>query len=145
GIFARHVLIWRDPPNDGRKSGQQGEASMLKEIFSPAATALVGASPDFATYSGKVMHYFRRLGYEGQLWPVNPKYSAIGKTACYPSLAELPGRPDHVGIAVSASRVLSVLEQAVAAGARVATLFSAGFAESGNEDGQRLQERIGSF
>ncbi|RAI01721.1 hypothetical protein DLJ53_09950 [Acuticoccus sediminis] len=114
-------------------------------LFSPAATALVGASTDVGKFSGKLFHYFRARGYGGALWPVNPKYERLDDLACYPSLADLPGPVDHVGVAVAPHRVIPTLEEAIAAGAKAATVFSAGFAESGTEEGRALQERLSAF
>lgn len=114
-------------------------------LFSPAATALVGASEDFDKFSGKLFHYFGARGYAGALWPINPKYETMGGLTCYKSLAELPGPVDHVGIAVAPQRLMDTLGAAVEAGAKAATVFTAGFAESGTEEGRALQARLTAF
>ncbi|MBM3504182.1 MAG: acetate--CoA ligase family protein [Alphaproteobacteria bacterium] len=117
----------------------------LSPLFEPQRVAVVGASPDFSRFGGRVMHFLKAFGFAGTIWPVNPKYDAMADLPCFPSLAALPGRPDHVGIVVAADHVLGVLEECVAVGARAATVFSAGFAEQGTASGRALQERITAF
>lgn len=63
-------------------------------------------------------------GFEGQIFPINPRYSQIEGRACYPSLAALPSRAEHVVLALGADQIESGLEQAIAHGARAATIFN---------------------
>jgi acetyltransferase len=118
------------------------DAESLRPLFEPNAVALVGASPDFTRYGGRVLHFLNGFGFAGPIWPVNPKYSEIGGVECYPTLDALPGSPDHVGIAVAAERVVGVLDECGRLGVKAVTVFTAGFGETGRTEGKDLQDRL---
>ena len=61
---------------------------------------------------------------------------------CYKSLAELPGVPDCVVIAVPADAVPDVVTQAAALGVRGVYVVSEGFADAANDEGRARQERL---
>ena len=61
---------------------------------------------------------------------------------CYPSLAAVPEVPDLVIVAVGARRAEQALEECIAKGARNIHMFTAGFAETGEEEGASLAERL---
>ena len=73
-----------------------------KNIF-----AVVGASRDPEKYGYQVYKDLKSAGY--QVYPVNPNAQEILGDKCYPSLEELPVKPDVVDIVVPAK----VTEQAV--------------------------------
>ena len=66
----------------------------LDPIFSPKSVAVVGAS----TVPGKVGHdifvNILKGGFQGTLYPVNPKAKSISSVRAYASIAELPEAPD---------------------------------------------------
>lgn len=110
----------------------------LELFFKPRSIAIIGASADLATISGKPLRYLQEHGYQGKIYPVNPKYQEIAGCPCYPDIASVPGPVDLALIAVNYRRVLPVLEQCAQKGVRFATIFSSGFAEAG-EEGRKLQ------
>lgn len=116
----------------------------LKKFFTPASIAIIGASKDIATINGKPLHYLKKHGYAGAIYPVNPKYEAVGGCRCYPSLEDIPGGVDLALIAVNYRLVPAMLEQCVKKGVRFATIFSSGFAESG-EEGRQIQGQLSEF
>jgi acetate---CoA ligase (ADP-forming) len=67
------------------------------------------------------------------LYLVNPKYESIEGLPCYPSVQEVPEKADVAVIAVAARHVLPVLAQCADAGVKGAIIYTAGFAETGNE------------
>ena len=117
----------------------------LIPLFEPKAVALVGASPEFSRYGGRVFHFLNTFGFKGPIWPVNPKYPDIKGVPCYPELKSLPGRPDHVGIAVAPNRMLSVLQECADLGVKAVTVFSAGYAETGESENLAMQNRLVDF
>ena len=56
---------------------------------------------------------------------MNPRYESICGVPCFPSLAALPQPVEHVIFAVSDARIEAALDEAIAHGARAATLMSA--------------------
>jgi acyl-CoA synthetase (NDP forming) len=117
----------------------------LARFFAPRSVALVGATDDRSRFAGKVLMRLRNFGYAGTVYPVNPRFAEVGGLRCHPDLASLPEAPDHVGIVVPTHQVLPMLEACAARGARFATVYSGGFAETGTEEGRTLQARIGEL
>lgn len=117
----------------------------LRRFFAPKTVALVGASGDRNRFGGKVLHRLLHFGSTGEVFAVNPSAREVQGVRCYASLRELPVAPEHVGIAVPAQHVFSVLEDCAALGTRFVTLFSAGFAETGTAEGRALQDRLAAF
>lgn len=113
-------------------------AHPLDPLLRPRAIAVVGASasPDKAGHA--MMQALD--GFDGALYPVNPRGGTIlGRTAVT-GLGELPGPVDLAVLVVPPQAVPGAIEQAAAAGVRAAVVCAGGFAESGPA-GHDLQER----
>lgn len=113
----------------------------LQYFFAPRSIAIIGASVDLTKPSGRPIAALLKKGYEGHIYPINPRYREIAGLSCYPSVADVPGEIDLAIIAVPRESTLGVLEQCVAKGVKAAIVFTSGFAEVG-EEGRLLQERI---
>lgn len=107
-------------------------------LLAPRSIALIGASQDPTRIGGRPLEYLKRHGYRGQVYPINPKYDEIDGWRCYSAVTEVGEPIDLAIVAVGRSMVLDVLNQCAEAGVRAAVVFTAGFAESG-DDGKRLQ------
>ncbi|HEV2008574.1 MAG TPA: CoA-binding protein, partial [Burkholderiales bacterium] len=123
------------------------QAPDLKRFFGPDSVALVGATEDLGRFAGRVLMRMENFGYRGKIYPVNPRFQGqqVCGHACYASVRDLPEAPDHVGIVVPAERVLGILEDCAARGARFATIYTGGFAESGTPEGRAMQAALVEF
>lgn len=110
-------------------------------LLSPQSVAIVGASDDVTRIGGRPLRYMRESGFQGRLYPVNPKRETVQGLQAYADLAGLPEVPDTAILAVPAAATLAAVEDCVAKGVPSAVIFSAGFAETGAE-GQAMQARI---
>jgi acetyltransferase len=110
-------------------------------MLHPRSIAIVGATPDSNKLNGRPLHFLRRDGYAGAIWPVNPRYADIDGLKCYPDIAALPGAPDMAIIAVAAARAEETIAALGAKGCPVAVLFSSGFGELGAE-GKALERSL---
>lgn len=117
----------------------------LKKFFAPASVALVGATDDLGRFAGRVLMRMMNFGYQGRVFPVNPRFQQVRGQKCFPGVRDLPEAPDHVGIVVPAERVLGILEDCAARGARFATIYTGGFAESGTAEGRAMQAAIAAL
>ena len=117
------------------------EIKDLQYFLSPRSIAIIGASNNIALISGKPLHFLKKHGYQGKIYPINPKYDKLGGYRCYKSILDVPEPVDLALIAVNYKLVLPVLKQCVEKGVKFATIFASGFAESG-EEGKVLQEQI---
>ena len=114
----------------------------LRQFFAPMSVAYIGATEDLAKFGGRCVRELIDFGFAGEIYPVNPKRREIFGLPCYAALADLPRVPDHVGIVLPAPAIPAALEQCGRAGVPFATVFSAGFAETGTGEGRALQDRI---
>lgn len=121
-----------------RSSRSSDKAGLSEFFFEPRTVAVVGASshPDKVGYS--VLANIIKSGYEGRVWPVNPKASVIQDIECYTSVEELPAPPDLAVIVVPARSVPGTVGELASIGVRSAVIISAGFKEAGIE-GRRLE------
>ncbi|MBX3651519.1 MAG: acetate--CoA ligase family protein [Burkholderiales bacterium] len=113
----------------------------LQALLSPRSIAILGASADLNKVNGRALRFLLEKGYDGKIFPVNPKYQAIAGLRCYPDVGALPEAPDLAVIAVPAAQVLAVVRELGQRGARSAVIFSSGFAEMG-EPGRMLEQEL---
>jgi acyl-CoA synthetase (NDP forming) len=115
----------------------------LAPLINPKSVAIIGASQRGASAlnreprGNRVIRNLKNFGYPGEIIAVNPKYTEVMDCPCYPDLAAIPEPVDCVVLAVPNRHVPDLLDSAADAGVRAAVVFSAGFAETGNEGKQR--------
>ncbi|HEX2090290.1 MAG TPA: acetate--CoA ligase family protein [Actinomycetota bacterium] len=115
-------------------------ANPIQSLLSPSSVAIVGASP--TSYVGRVLcENLRVLGYEGDVFPINPKYDEILGWRSYPSLEDVPAPPEAIVAAVRIELVPAVLRTAGEKGARAAVVPGGGFTETGPES-LKIQQEI---
>jgi acetate---CoA ligase (ADP-forming) len=122
-----------------------GQPTDLTRLFAPRSAALVGATDHPTSFGGRVFQQMSNFGFPGKIYPVNPRLAEINGLKCYPSVKDLPEKPDHVGIIVSTQRVFDVLTDCAEIGVPFATVYSGGFAETGTAEGRERQARLVAF
>jgi acyl-CoA synthetase (NDP forming) len=118
----------------------------LTPFFHPKSIAIVGVSRGAAGLSGT--SFLDRLlvsGFPGPLYPINPKATAIRGLRSYPSLTSLPDAPELVIVCIPAAQVPLVLEECGQNGLKHIHILSAGFSETGSEEGKALEERLAAI
>ncbi len=113
----------------------------LSRFLKPAAVAVVGASRNPSAIGGLIFQNILRGGFEGAVYPVNPKSPTVQSVAAYRSLAECPTVPDLAILCVPPKVVVPVVEEAGRLGVRAVCVITAGFAEAGG-DGEALQDAL---
>lgn len=113
----------------------------LSCFLAPRRVAVVGASSDPVRIGGRPIAYMKRLGFAGEILPVNPSRAEVQGLRAYPDLAAIDGVIDLVVIAVPTPHVAKALVDAARKGARGAVIFSSGFAEIGG-DGIAQQDNL---
>jgi acetate---CoA ligase (ADP-forming) len=114
----------------------------LAAMFRPRSIAVVGATEDRNRVGGRPLHYLRTFGYQGAVYPINPKRDTVQGYKAYASLQDLPEAPDVAVVAVGGDHVQGVLRQCAARGVRSAVLMSSGFGETGPEGLRRQQALV---
>lgn len=115
--------------------------SSLHRLLNPRSIAILGASADVRKVSGRPLKHLLDKGYPGKIYPVNPKYAAIGELHCYPQVSAIPGSIDLAIIVLPASEVIEALSQLGEKCVPAAVVFSSGFAEMG-ERGRALEAQL---
>nr|WP_246523015.1 acetate--CoA ligase family protein [Neoroseomonas eburnea] len=116
-------------------------AVLAEAIFRPRGIALIGATADETKNNARAQRVLKKNGYAGRILPINPKAAEIMGDVAYPDIRAAPGPIDHAFIMVPAAAVPDAIAGCVEKGVKVATLYSAGFAELGAE-GRERQDRI---
>ena len=110
-------------------------------LFNPRAVAVIGASPDASRIGGQPIPILVESGYQGRIYPVNPKYETLNGLPCYRDIASVPQPCDLALVAVAAHLVPGIIPHCGAAGIPFAMVFSAGFREVGAE-GAALEAKL---
>jgi len=113
----------------------------LESFFNPQSVAIVGASRQKSKVGYEILANMVEAGYEGKIFPVNPKAGDIDGLKCYSDLQSLPEAPELVLIIVPARIVSSVMKQCAEVGAKAVVIITAGFREVGDE-GRALEKQI---
>ena len=119
-------------------------ASGLDALFNPRSVAIVGATEDPTRIGGRPLRYLKESGFEGRIWPVNPRRDRIQGLEARPVIGAVPGEIDVAIVAVPAGITLETLEACAGRGVKAAVVFTSGFAETGG-DGAARQRRMGEI
>ncbi len=115
----------------------------LKPLLAPESIAVVGASENPGA-GRQVLENLIQLGYQGGIYPVNPKYEEILGFPSYPSLTAIGQAGHHVdmvAILLNRDMIVPVLKEAASIGVKAGWAFANGFAEAGAE-GKALQQEL---
>ncbi len=113
----------------------------LHALLRPGSVAVVGASPKGGT-GGRILGNVLASGFRGTVYPVNPNYTEVQGKTCYPSIAGLPEAPDCVVVALPVTRVLGVIEEAVAVGVPSGIVVAEGFSDGNTDAGRQRQQEL---
>lgn len=106
---------------------------MLDTLFSPRSIAVIGASRTEGKLGHAVLANLIEGGFQGSLYPINPKPGDILDLPSYASLDEIEGEIDLAVIVIPSKGVLDVLEVCGQRGVGSVIVISAGFRETGHQ------------
>ncbi|MCE5208235.1 MAG: acetate--CoA ligase family protein [Chloroflexi bacterium] len=112
----------------------------IQYFFRPHGVALIGASSNPEKLSYGVLENMSRYGYEGGIYPVNPKGGDILGFNTYADISLTPDPVDLAVIMIPAPLVPATLEACGKRGLKAATIISGGFREVG-EEGAELERQ----
>ncbi|MBW2091268.1 MAG: CoA-binding protein, partial [Deltaproteobacteria bacterium] len=113
----------------------------LDAIFKPRSMIIVGASNNPDSWGYRTLSRVLGGGYRHEIYPVNPNEKEIQGIRCYPTISEVPGKPDLAVVVVNASIVGKVIQECIAKKIKGGIVITAGFAEVGGK-GAELQTRL---
>lgn len=113
----------------------------LDSIFRPKRIALIGVSNNPDSVGGITLRNLVGGGFNGVVYPVNPKREAVFGIPCYPDVKSCPKTPDLAVIMTAAKWVPQLVKDCGEAGIHGLIIMSAGFKESG-EEGKKLEAQV---
>ncbi|MDP7069443.1 MAG: CoA-binding protein, partial [Candidatus Peribacteraceae bacterium] len=111
-------------------------------LFEPTSIAVVGASATEGKVGHDILNNLLTQGYSGSIYPINPKHDEILGTKAYKSVKDINEDIDLAIVVVPANIVPNVLEECVDKSIQNVVIISAGFSETGTEEGKQLEEQI---
>ena len=99
----------------------------LNKMFKPESVAVIGASNTPGKVGYIIVDNLINDGFEGEIYPVNPKGGEIlGKTA-YPNIKDVPGKVDLVIITIPSPFVNTAVKECGEVGIENMVVITAGF------------------
>ena len=103
----------------------------IPSIMAPESIAVVGATNRPGSVGQAVFRNILNAGYNGVLYPVNPKTRSVQSVKAYPSLGAIQEQIDAAVIIVPPDMVADKIEEAADAGVKGVVIITAGFKEIG--------------
>jgi len=110
--------------------------SPLARLLSPRSLVVIGGRE-----AAEVIRQCERIGFKGEIWPVNPKRAEVAGRTAFAELKDIPGIPDAAFIAVPRDATIDAVAALAKMGAGGAVCYASGFAEVGPE-GAALQDKL---
>jgi len=113
----------------------------LKPFFEPASVAVIGASKNPDKLSNGIVKNLLAYGYDGRVYPINPKEKEILGLKCYMSILDVKDPVDLAVIILPAKFIAAVITDCGEKGVKAVTVISGGFKEVG-PDGTALEKEL---
>jgi len=113
----------------------------LDAVFKPKSVALIGASTAPGKLGYDILFNLIHGGFEGPLYPINPKADEILGLKAYKDIGSTPAPADLAVVVIPARLVPGTIEACGKAGVKAAVVVTGGFAEAG-PDGETLQAAL---
>ncbi|HPX11621.1 MAG TPA: CoA-binding protein, partial [Syntrophales bacterium] len=113
----------------------------LDAVFKPKSVALIGASTAPGKLGYDILFNLIHGGFEGPLYPINPKADEILGLKAYKDIGSTPAPADLAVVVIPARLVPGTIEACGKAGVKAAVVVTGGFAEAG-PDGEALQAAL---
>ncbi|RDK04940.1 acetate--CoA ligase family protein [Cupriavidus lacunae] len=117
-------------------------SAAIARLVKPRSVAVIGASADPNKTAGRPVSYLTRHGFDGAIYPVNPKVDAIDGLRCYPDIGSLPEVPDVGIVLLGAERAHHAVRELARRGTGAAIVLASGYMETGAEGARRQAELI---
>ena len=116
----------------------------MRALLHPQRVAVVGDSPN-PGFAPIIRSNIVKCGFQGEVFPINPRYEEIAGLKAYPSVDAVPGGVDLAIIGVPVRAVDSVLEQCERAGVKAINIITSGYGEQEGDEGKQRQEHLREF
>jgi acetate---CoA ligase (ADP-forming) len=119
----------------------------LDAFFKPKSVAIVGASSDPKKVGNTALKHLIAMGYQGKIFPVNPREESILGHRCYKNMLDIPEPVDVCVLLVSADLTMKVAVELVQRKKQyndvtAAVCMSAGFGELGTPESKQRERDL---
>ncbi len=114
----------------------------LESLFKPTSVALIGASNRSGSVGAVLAENLIQAGFEGPIYPVNPKYARVQGRRSYPDVVSLPEVADLAVVSTPPDTVPGLVGDLGARGARACVVITAGLGERDEPRGLELQKSL---
>ena len=115
---------------------------MNASIFSePKSLAVVGASNKPGKIGYILVDSIIKSGYQGKIYPINPKEKEILGKPCFASVSDIPEKVETAIFSVPSGKVLDITEECGKKEVKNLIVLTAGFKETGRE-GAELEKEL---
>jgi len=105
----------------------------LSPLWSATSIAIIGATEREGAMGRLPIDYLLRFGYQGKIFPINPKGGNIRGLTAYTNIKDVPTKVELALVMVPANSVKNAVQDCADADVDIAVVMSSGFAESGAE------------
>ncbi len=98
----------------------------LERLLRPKSIAVIGGLE-----AQRVVEQCRKIGFGGEIWPVNRRRADVAGIPCVQKIEELPGVPDAAFVAIPPDATVEAVEALRKAGVGGAVCYASGFKEVG--------------
>ena len=117
-------------------SSRSQKIKNLKRLLHPKSIAVVGGME-----AERVIQQCRKIGFGGEIWPVNRRRADIAGIPCFQKIEELPDAPDAAFVAIPPDPSIEAVDLLSRAGAGGVVCYASGFKEVGGP-GLLRQEKL---
>jgi len=112
----------------------------MRKFFEPDSVVMIGAPRKTGAGAYNGVEMMLRYGYQGRLYPINPKADQIcGLKACS-SVTEVPETADLAIISVGRDYVIEAFKECIQSGIRRIIIISQGFSDADQHGGELQKE-----
>jgi acetyltransferase len=111
----------------------------LHSFLNPKNVAIIGASSNPTKRGFQAIKKLQEDGFEGDIYPINPKTESILGINCFKSIKDVPCEVDFALICTPSKTLPAILEDCGAKGVKGGVVLAGGFSETG-EDGKKLEK-----
>ncbi|HDD36388.1 MAG TPA: acyl-CoA synthetase (NDP forming), partial [Archaeoglobus veneficus] len=108
----------------GKKDEERRKIGDISFLFNPKSVAVIGASRTKGKPGNTIIRNLINLGFEGKIFPINPKAKDILNLKCYSSILDVEEDVDVAIIAVPSKHAVEVVRQCVEKGVKGLIIIS---------------------
>jgi acetyltransferase len=129
-------------PPPGEADEWTAAAAEVGSLLDPDAVAVIGASNTEGKPGYALVKNIRENGYDGSVYPINPKAETIQGLTAYASIADVPTDVDTALFVVPGHIIPKIIPACAHKGVTSLVVVSAGFGEAIDAERQAMQEEI---